>query len=169
MSVRLGHLHRRSGDSANAALIATLSNDLQEAIHDLRRLVHGIQPPELRQFGLRAAIEGLIESLALDAFVDVGGERYSSQIESIAYFTISEALANVVKHSKAEEVSVRCVRGSAVLVIEIEDNGVGGATVEAGSGLLGLADRAESVGGSIHLHSPAGAGTLVKVTLPCHA
>ena len=93
--------------------------------------------------------------------------RFSPEIEATAYFFVSEALANVAKHAEASRVWVAADDGGDRLVIEVSDDGVGGAALNGGSGLRGLADRVEAVGGRVEVRSDPGKGTVVRAEVPC--
>jgi signal transduction histidine kinase len=99
--------------------------------------------------------------------VDATTERFPAEVEVTAYFVASEALANVVKHANASKVTVRAARNDGTLVIEVSDDGVGGAVASVGSGLNGLADRVEAHGGRLSVESVLGSGTRVVGEIPC--
>ena len=98
--------------------------------------------------------------------LDVPGDRLPSAVETTAYFTVAEALTNVAKYAEANEATVRVACEDSDLVVEVRDDGIGGADPGGGSGLSGLADRVEAVDGSLSVESPPGAGTLVRAVLP---
>jgi signal transduction histidine kinase len=138
------------------------------ALQELRELTQGIVPPLLAEQGLRAALEELGRRAPLPARVEIDlAGRFSDQVESAAYFFTSEALANAAKHSHASGLRVlaRCPAG--VLLVEVSDDGIGGAAIGAGSGLRGLADRVEALGGRMTLSSPPGRGTTLRAEIPC--
>jgi signal transduction histidine kinase len=132
---------------------------------ELRELAHGILPAVLTHRGLRAAIESLVTRLELPVQVEVPDERFPAEVEASAYFTISEALTNVLKYAGASHVEVTAAATASTLRIEVRDDGIGGADPR-GNGLTGLQDRAAALGGSLTIDSPAGAGTVLAVTLP---
>ena len=118
--------------------------------------------------GLPAALEELCGRAALPARLDVAVDRrLPAQVETAAYFLVSEALANAAKHAQASEaqVAARCADG--LLTVEVADDGTGGAAPGRGSGLRGLADRIEAAGGRFSLSSSEGEGTVVRAELPC--
>ncbi|MEV4421123.1 PAS domain-containing protein [Patulibacter sp. NPDC049589] len=140
------------GDGAGdtKALLSRASDEVQEAIRDLRDLVAGVHPAILSDRGLRAAVESLAARSAVDVEVDVAGDRWPIEIEGCAYFVISEAMANVAKHApSAGEVLVRVGVEDGELRIEVRDDGDGGANPDAGSGLRGLEDRVSALGGRL--------------------
>jgi PAS domain S-box-containing protein len=154
------------GDGARRAIGAALE-ETQLAIRDLRDLGAGLDPSVLAHRGLAAAITSLTARTPVPVALDLPSERFDSLVESTAYFVVSEGLANVAKHAAASEAAVSIVVHAGRLVVTVSDNGRGGATVNAGgSGLAGLADRVEAVGGTLALESPAGEGTRVTAELP---
>ena len=145
---------------ARHALAATLD--------ELRELSQGILPGILAERGLAAALEELCGRAALPVRLEVAVDgRLPAQVETAAYFLVSEALANAAKHAQAGEarVAARCAGG--LLAVEVADDGTGGAAPGRGSGLRGLADRVEAAGGRFILSSPEGEGTVVRAELPC--
>jgi signal transduction histidine kinase len=145
---------------ARAALAATLD--------ELRELSQGILPGILAERGLPAALEELCGRAALPTRLEVAvGHRLPAQVETAAYFLVSEALANTAKHAQASgaRVTARCAAG--LLTVEVADDGTGGAAPGNGSGLRGLADRIEAAGGKFSLSSPEGKGTAVRAEMPC--
>jgi signal transduction histidine kinase len=162
---------RRSADQPDAVRSAALElrRGLDEAVTDIRRLVQGIVPPLLAERGLRAAAEELAAGAPIPVRLDAdpGELGAPAHVESAGYFVISEALVNVVKHSRASGATVSLHRQNGALRIEVADNGVGGADRSRGSGIAGLADRVAAVGGKLDLESTPGAGTRLSVELPC--
>jgi signal transduction histidine kinase len=142
------------------------AEEAQAALVELRDLALGIHPLILTEGGLGEAIESLADRTSVDVSVDVGSERYSTAVEGAAYFVISEALANVTKYAKATKATVR-VRGLADhMMIEVSDDGIGGADPRSGSGLRGLADRLAALDGTITIASPVGGGTTISAQIP---
>jgi len=141
--------------------------ELDEGVDELRSLARGLHPAILTDEGLVAALGALASRspvavrLRADSIVAL-----PSGVESAAYFVVAEALTNVVKHARASQAQVTVQRHGAGLLVEVSDDGSGGATLEAGSGLRGLSDRVEALGGSLQLHSPVPGGTLLRVELP---
>ena len=146
-------------------LVREALDQTNAATSDLRELVHGIMPRVLTRGGLRAGVHALATRSAVPVEVDVGPERHPAPIEATAYFVVSEALTNAVKHAEASVVEVTATVEDGQLRVEVRDNGVGGAD-PGGSGLTGLRDRVEALGGSIKLTSAPGAGTSLVVRLP---
>ena len=143
------------------------SRELEGAIGELRELARGLHPAILATEGLRPAIEALAERTPLPVTVAVLGERVDASIESTAYFVVAEALTNVVRYADASCATVRTAMVGEALVVEVEDDGVGGADPGVGSGLRGLADRVAAVGGRFSVESPMGGGTRIRAELPC--
>ena len=151
------------------ALLSSAADELQVAVDELRELAHGIHPGVLVQGGLAAALESLAGRSPVPVLVEATPERFPPEIEGTAYFVASEGLANVVKHAGASRATIRARNAHGLLVVEIEDDGVGGAEAQNGSGLRGLADRVEAIGGRLRVESVAGAGTKVVGEIPCES
>ena len=149
-------------------LLETSAGQARGAIRDLRELAAGVHPTLLSTRGLRSAVEALAEESPLPVEpLDVPEARFSPVVESTVYFLISEALTNVVKHAEARSVAVRIGIGVESLMVEVRDDGVGGAAAGVhGSGLSGLADRVVAVGGTLRVDSPVGAGTTLRADIP---
>jgi signal transduction histidine kinase len=161
-------IQRRIRDDPGDAeqLVATASDELALSLAELRELARGIHPAALDQ-GLENALEALVLRSAVPTRLSVDpGSRLPLQIEFAAYFVASEALTNVAKYARASAVAVRVMRSDSAAVIEIADDGVGGADPAAGSGLRGLTDRVEAHGGRLRVVSPPGGGTVVTAELP---
>jgi signal transduction histidine kinase len=150
---------------ATAALLEGALARAEEAMAELRELSHGILPSALTHGGLRAAVRALSSRLDVPVDMDIASERVASEIEASAYFIVAEALTNVVKHAQASRIAVRAAIEDGALIVEVRDDGVGGAD-PAGHGLVGVADRVHALGGRLRLHSPAGAGTSLTVSIP---
>jgi signal transduction histidine kinase len=138
-----------------------------QALAELRELSQGIHPAVLTERGLGEALRDLSTRGSLPVHLDVElGRRLDPSVEAAAYFVVSEALANAEKHSHATECVVAVVDNDEALVVSVGDNGIGGA-VAGGSGLRGLADRVEALGGRFAVSSPPGRGTTVEAQIPC--
>jgi signal transduction histidine kinase len=141
--------------------------ELTYAIGELREIAHGIHPAVLSDLGLARAIMSVAtQSTVPIKVLEVPSMRLDSSTEATAYYVVAEAVANAQKYAHASSVQVRAVAAPRSLHIDIVDNGVGGADADAGSGLSGLRDRVEAVGGTFHLDSPAGRGTRLMVAIP---
>jgi signal transduction histidine kinase len=121
----------------------------------------------LTEGGLAAALEALASRAPVPVSLDAVDERFAEEIEAAAYFVASEALTNVAKHAHAQHATVAARHADSTLVIEVTDDGVGGANVDCGSGLRGLIDRVEAHGGRLLLESEPGTGTRVVGEIPC--
>jgi signal transduction histidine kinase len=153
--------------AAAAELLEAASRELTAATEELRELARGIHPPVLTDRGLVAALEALAKRAPLPVRVEAPGTgRAPDAVEAAAYFVASEALTNVARHARAEQAVVRVARPDGLLRLEVEDDGVGGADLAAGSGLRGLADRVGALDGTLELESAGGRGTVVRATLP---
>jgi signal transduction histidine kinase len=154
---------------ATSAASTELRQRIDGAAADLRRLVHNVLPSALVERGLSAAAEDLVDRLAIPATLDaqIDDDSLAPATTHTAYFIIAEALTNAVKHSQATSVHVQIGQSHGRLALVITDNGIGGATLEVGTGLKGLVDRVDVLGGAFTLESPHQQGTTMKVELPC--
>jgi signal transduction histidine kinase len=141
-------------------------DELGAAQTELRELARGLHPVALSERGLRSAIESLIVGSEPPVTLDVSADRLPDDVELAAYFVVSESLMNARRYADCEAVHVRVAPVDGALVVEIADDGCGGADPMAGTGLRGLADRIEALGGRLDVDSPAGAGTRVSARLP---
>jgi signal transduction histidine kinase len=155
-----------NGDPSAGELVAEALRHAEQANSELRELAHGILPAALARGGLRAGVEALVSRISLPVSVDVPAERMPTSLEATAYFVISEALTNVIKHARAAGagVTARVERGE--LRVEVRDDGVGGAQAGYGTGLGGLEDRVSALDGRLVVESPPGGGTYVCALLP---
>jgi signal transduction histidine kinase len=141
--------------------------DVAASLSELRDLAHGIYPAAVRDHGLAVAIESLATRASVPVRLSVSDRRWPETIELTAYYIVAESLTNITKHAHASAVVVELSPDDAGLVVEVSDDGVGGATTEGGTGLRGLADRVEAIGGRLRVESPPGNGTRVRAELPC--
>jgi signal transduction histidine kinase len=142
--------------------------ELTEATTELRELARGIHPAILTDRGLDAAVMALANRASLPVeFGELTQERLPAPVESTAYFVVAESLTNVARYSRASHATVEIRHDNGRIVVEVRDDGVGGADPARGSGLRGLADRVGAVDGRIAVESPPGAGTTVHVEIPC--
>ncbi len=156
----------RAYPEARDALEAA-SAELAHALDDLRELARGIHPAILSQRGLEPALEALAVRAPVPVQLDIAlGEPLPEAVEACAYYVVAEALTNACKYAQASVVDVRISRDDGIAVVEVSDDGVGGARRAVGGGLGGLADRVEALGGRLGLESPAGAGTTVRAEIP---
>jgi signal transduction histidine kinase len=170
LALELRSAQRRLGDGADPELdqlLASTADQLQVAVEELRELARGIHPAVLTESGLAAALEALATRLPLPVSVETDIDRLPPDVEATAYFVASEALQNVVKHAGATKAGVSASQGDGMLVIQVVDDGVGGAKLNGGSGLRGLTDRVEALGGRVRVESLPGSGTRVVGEIPC--
>jgi signal transduction histidine kinase len=157
----------REDPATAVALAAKANTDLAESLEELRELARGIHPSAL-DHGLAVALESLAAQSVVSTRVSVElADRLPEPVEVAAYFVASEALANVDKHARASRATVRVLRDAGGALIEVADDGIGGANDANGSGLRGLADRVEALEGRLRVVSPAGVGTTVSAVIPC--
>ena len=141
---------------------------MAETLAELRALTKGINPPVLAERGLPGALDELAGRAALPTHVRASvPERLAQPVETAAYFVVSEAVTNAAKHAHATEVRVRAEVADGVLSVEVTDDGIGGAGTVGGTGLRGLADRVEALGGRFTVSSPPGRGTRLLAEIPC--
>src|SRR3954468_10769493 len=169
LSLRLGMLEARFGTDPEArGAVAQARSELGESLSELRELARGIHPAVVTGHGLAAALEGLAARAPVPVQVTVDLDaRLPEPIEVAAYFLVSEGLTNVAKYARASTASIDVSRANGDLVVEVSDDGVGGANADGGTGLRGLADRVEALGGCLRLQSPAGGGTRMRAQIPC--
>jgi len=147
--------------------LAAAAEELTLALQELRELARGLHPAVLTDHGLRAAVEMLADRAPFPVEIDeTPEERLPEPVEAAAYFLIAEALTNVAKYAHASVARISVSAGEGSVVVEVSDDGVGGADPSSGSGLRGLADRVEALGGSLEVSSPDGAGTALRAEIP---
>jgi signal transduction histidine kinase len=172
VAVQLGRARDRldSGDtSAEAAdLVRAAHEDAKRAIVEIRNLARGIHPAILTDRGLDAALSSLAAGSPVRVTLDTDRAlRAPEPVEGAAYFVVAEALTNVARHSKAANAHVSVRRDDGALLVEVRDDGRGGAVAELGTGLTGLSDRVRALGGTFAVDSPQGGPTVVTARLPC--
>jgi signal transduction histidine kinase len=171
LSLQLGLAKRRleeGQDVAAGAMLDAARDELARALEELRELARGIHPAVLTDRGLEPALEALAERAPLPVSLDqMPAERLPAPVEAAAYFVVAEALTNVVKYAGASTAAVRIRRNGSYAVVEVHDDGVGGADPTIGTGLRGLADRLAALDGRLEVHSPPGEGTTVRAEVPC--
>ena len=169
LALRAGGLAQTATDPAVARGAQELHAGLDAAITELRRLVHGVMPAVLLERGLHAAVDDLADRIPIPVRLAVPEPvgPLPAPVETTAYRVVSEALTNAVKHSRASSLEVCLQRSARRLRVEVRDDGIGGAVGTLGSGLRGLADQVDGLGGRLSVVSPAGRGTVVTAELPC--
>jgi PAS domain S-box-containing protein len=155
-------------DPAQAGdLLGQASDELAQALGELRELARGIHPAVLSDRGLNAALEALVTRTPLAVELELVEDRLPEAVEAAAYYVVAEALANVAKYAEASSVTVSIASVNGHAVVEVADDGVGGADPTKGSGLRGLVDRVEALDGRFAVESPPGRGTRIRVEIPC--
>jgi signal transduction histidine kinase len=167
LTMRLAQSKVRTDPEKAEAMLAGAREELTLALGELRELARGIHPAVLSDRGLGAALEALAGRAPLPVELGVVPEdRLPEPIEAAAYFVVAEALTNVVKYAHASQATVSVERRNGHAIVEVADDGIGGADPDRGSGLRGLADRVSALDGSMRLDSPAGAGTTLRAEIP---
>lgn len=169
LTLALRLARNKVGEDADPALresIEQAADEARAALAELRDLARGIHPMVLTEAGLGPAVESLARRAAIEVSVEVGAERYPPAVEGAAYFVVSEALANIAKHANASKASIRIRSETDRLILEVEDDGAGGAALTGGTGLRGLGDRLAGVDGTLTIASPIGGGTRLRAEIP---
>jgi signal transduction histidine kinase len=152
--------------SETHSALAEVEHDLEAILVDLRDLSHGLHPPLLSRLGLGPSLQALARRSPIPVHLDVDlAERPAASLETAVYYVVSEALTNAIKHSHASEISITVTSGEK-LQASIVDDGVGDADASGGSGLTGLLDRVDALGGRFALDSPPRGGTRISIELP---
>ena len=167
LQLRAAQAAASPGEGELAQRLEGAVTDVTGVLEELRDIAHGLHPAILAKGGLRPALKALARHSAVSVRLDVRVEgRLPEQAEIAAYYVVAEALANAAKHAHATAAEVEVATGEGVLRVSIRDDGHGGADFGHGSGLAGLRDRVEALGGHLWLHSPPGAGTTLQAQLP---
>jgi PAS domain S-box-containing protein len=167
LMLRLAHARTEDDPEQARSLLTQASDELAQALEELRELARGIHPAVLSDRGLNAALEALVARTPLPVDLDLLDDKLPEPVEAAAYYVVSEALANVAKYAEASSVAVSIASVNGHAVVEIADDGIGGADPAKGSGLRGLVDRIEALDGNLRVESPPGGGTRVRVEIPC--
>jgi PAS domain S-box-containing protein len=166
ISLRLAQSKLSADPEAADAVLEGARAELAAALDDLRELARGIHPAVLTDRGLAAAVEALAARSPVPVSVEISDEALPAAVEAAAYYVIAESLANATKYARATGVTVRVSREDGRASVQVADDGGGGADPAAGSGLRGLADRVEALGGTLAVESPPGGGTCVGAEIP---
>jgi signal transduction histidine kinase len=170
LALEAQQLANAEGTAPAAAERATaLRKGIDAAAAELRQIVHAVMPAALVERGLAAAVEDLADRLPIPTTVDLEPGPLPHAVESTAYFVVSEALANAVKHSGAHSIAVRIARDGSLLRVAVADDGTGGAAANGGAGLRGIADRVDVLGGRMTIDSRPREGTRIHVEVPCES
>jgi len=166
ISGQLRQARLSGGGEASRDRIDRSEAQLAHTLEELRRLAHGLHPRALAEEGLAGALASLAEDAPVPIEVVVPDARLPAEVEVVAYFLCSEAFANIAKHASASRISVSVTTVDGWVRVEVKDDGLGGADSARGTGLRGLADRVEALGGILHLESPLGGGTRLAAEIP---
>lgn len=169
LALELGMLAEQADDGpATQTRLKHARSQVAQSLDELRDIARGLHPAVVSGHGLAVALESLTAATPLEVRLKIDGlPRLPERLEVAAYYVVSESLTNASKHAQASHVSVDAAVTDATLIVEIVDDGIGGADTERGTGLRGLADRVEALNGRLHIWSAAGNGTRVRAELPC--
>jgi signal transduction histidine kinase len=167
LHLRMAQETIRDDPGAAEALLESVGDDLKQALQELRELARGLHPAVLSDRGLAPALQSLGNRAPFAVEIEgVPEERLPDGIEAAIYYIVAESLTNAAKHSGASEGRVEMSTTPETVVVEIRDNGSGGASLAGGTGIRGLGDRVEALGGELRLESPPGGGTVIRAELP---
>jgi signal transduction histidine kinase len=166
LAVTLRRGRRSTTDQQTRKQITHAKDQLTRTLEELRRLAHGLHPRELAEHGLADALAALAKDLPVPVDLDVAATQLPERVAVAVYFVCAEALANVAKHADASRVAVTMTVAEDQVRVEVADDGVGGADLGGGSGLRGLADRVETLGGTLRVDSVPGQGTRLAAEIP---
>jgi signal transduction histidine kinase len=168
LSLELSLLEERLDDSDARGRLTEARREIALSLEELRDVARGLHPAVVSGHGLSVALESLAARASVPVRLTVEVQsRVDEKLEVAAYYVVSESLANIGKHARASSATVDVARVNGQLLVEVVDDGIGGADTERGSGLRGLADRVESLGGRLRVWTPRGGGTRVKAEIPC--
>ncbi len=169
LSLDLKMLERQLADNPAAlGQLEEAQREVARSLDELRDIASGLHPAVLSAHGLAVALEQVAARAPVPVVLTVAVDgRLPDPVEAAAYYVVAESLANIGKHAQATTASVNVIRTGNDVVVEVVDNGVGGADTERGSGIRGLADRVEALGGRLRVWSPAGRGTRIRAEMPC--
>jgi signal transduction histidine kinase len=169
LSLQLGLLEEElAGDGSATAQLERARGEIDTSLEELREIAQGIHPAVVSGHGLAVALEQLAAHARVPVRLSVEIEgRLPEALEVAAYYLVSETLTNVGKYARASQATVEVIRSNGCIRVEVIDDGIGGADTDGGSGLRGLADRVEALGGSLRVWSPDGGGTRVRAEIPC--
>jgi signal transduction histidine kinase len=167
LNLRAAQAAAPPGTGQHVQQLDAITTGLEDVLDELREIAHGLHPAVLADGGLRPALKTLARRSPIPVNLDVQVDRRLPEpVETAAYYTVSEALTNTAKHARATAADIKVTDADGVLHVRARDDGRGGAGFSHGTGLLGLKDRAEALGGHLRLHSPPGAGTTLEIALP---
>ena len=166
LAMRLAQTKLRSDPDAAGSLLDTAREELTQALEELRELARGLHPAVLTDRGLEPALVAVAARSPVPIDLDILSERMPGPVEAAAYYVVSEALANVAKYAHATSAAVTVARGNGRVVVEVTDNGIGGADPGGGTGLRGLSDRVAALDGTLAVESSPGGGTRIRAEIP---
>ena len=167
LQLRLAQQAVENDPAAAATILAEAADELNRALEELRELARGLHPAILTDRGLQAAFESLANRAPFPVEITgASGERFEEAIEAAIYYVVAESLTNAAKYAEPSAARIHMSTTNTAVAVEIEDDGRGGANLGGGSGLRGLTDRVEALGGRLGVRSPVGAGTVVRAQLP---
>jgi signal transduction histidine kinase len=169
LSLELGLLEQHAdADTEVKTRLDRARGEIASSLAELRSVARGIHPAVVSGHGLSVALEQLAARASVPVRLDIAvASRLPERLEVAAYYVVSESLANIAKHAGASSATVGVAICDSQLVIEVADDGIGGADADAGSGLRGLADRVEALEGRLRVWSPPGGGTRLRAEMPC--
>jgi len=169
LSLELTMLKKRlDADPESSKRIDHARSEIALSLEELRAVAHGLHPAVVSGHGLAVALESLVARATVPVRLDVELDgRLPEPLEVAAYYLVSESLTNIGKHAQATSATISVARRNGDVVVEIVDDGIGGADTERGSGLRGLADRVEALDGRLRVWTPIGEGTRVRAEIPC--
>jgi signal transduction histidine kinase len=168
LSLELSLLEEQLADDQGARQrLEQARQEIATSLEELRAVARGLHPAVVSEHGLAVALETMAARAPVPVRLTVDPERLPEPLEVAAYYVVSESLANIGKHARASSATIDIARKQDVLVVEVTDDGIGGADSERGSGLRGLADRVEALGGRLRVWTPLGGGTRVRAEIPC--
>jgi signal transduction histidine kinase len=168
LSLELSLLEERLAEDPDAReRLEQARQEIATSLEELRAVARGLHPAVVSEHGLAVALESVAARAPVPVRLVVDPERLPEQLEVAAYYVVSESLANIAKHARASSATIDVARSHGLVVVEVTDDGIGGADSERGSGLRGLADRVEALGGTLRVWTPSGGGTRVRAEIPC--
>jgi len=169
LHLRMAQETMRDDPLAAEAMLEDVGDDLKQALDGLRELARGLHPAVLTDRGLAPALQSLANRSPFPVeLTGVPALRLPEPVEAALYYVVAESLTNAAKHSGATKGRIDLSTTTETVTVEIQDNGSGGANLSSGTGLRGLVDRVEALGGELRFQSPAGGGTLIQAELPLH-
>jgi signal transduction histidine kinase len=167
LQIMLAAAEADAADPKASGFIRRIGSELAAVIEELRDLAHGLHPGALSQVGLEQAVRTMAGRYTIPIDVDLPPDRFEDDAELTAYYVIAESITNAIRHGRARRIAVSGQKSGGWLRITVGDDGQGGASADAGTGIRGIFDRVRGIGGEAALHSPPGHGTEIRVEIPC--